>query len=295
MGLSSLAVILLGYYAKVKWPLPTGLMAVVVGMVLAWSSGLISHNASAWQSGLSSVGLHGPTLNLEALWANRAELMPWLGVIVPMGLFNVIGSLQNLERGGCGGSLRHPQLPADRWSGHPHRRGVGLLFPHHHLHRSSGFKDLGARSGYSWLNGVVMAAGCFFGLFGLIELLIPIDAGMAIVLYIGIAMTAQAFQASRHAPAVVLGILPGLAGWGAQLLKAGLRAGGLGTTGRPFSDAMVTQLAAGECMPVPLPWNRARSSQRCCWPRCWCLPLRVAFWPRRSAVAPQLFWPGSAS
>ena len=45
---------------------------------------------------------------------------------------------------------------------------------------------------------------------------------------------------------MVLGILPGLAGWGAQLLKAGLRAGGLGTTSRPFSDALVTQLAAGD-------------------------------------------------
>jgi len=41
-----------------------------------------------------------------------------------------------------------------------------------------------------------MAAACFFGLFGLLALLIPIDAGMAIVLYIGIAMTAQAFQAT---------------------------------------------------------------------------------------------------
>lgn len=71
---------------------------------------------------------------------------------------------------------------------------------------------------------------------------------MAIVLYIGIAMTSQAFQAtpSRHAPAVVLGILPGLAGWGAQLLKAGLRTGGLGSEARPFNEAMITQLASGD-------------------------------------------------
>ena len=65
------------------------------------------------------------------------------------------------------------------------------------------------------MNGVVLAAACCFGLFGLAPLLIPIDAGMAILLYIGLTITAQAFQAtpSRHAPAVVLGILPGLAGW----------------------------------------------------------------------------------
>jgi adenine/guanine/hypoxanthine permease len=68
------------------------------------------------------------------------------------------------------------------------------------------------------------------------------------VLYIGIAMTSQAFQTtpSRHAPAVVLGILPGLAGWGAQLLKAGLRTGGLGSEARPFNESMITQLASGD-------------------------------------------------
>ena len=85
-------------------------------------------------------------------------------------------------------------------------------------------------------------------MFSLLALMIPIYAGMAIVLYIGIAMTAQAFQAtpSRHAPAVVLGLLPGLAGWGAQLLKAGLRTGGLGTAERPFNQQMIHQLANGD-------------------------------------------------
>ena len=87
-----------------------------------------------------------------------------------------------------------------------------------------------------------------FGLFGLASLLIPIDAGMAILLYIGLTITAQAFQAtpSRHAPAVVLGILPGLAGWGTLLLKAGLRSGGLGTPGNPFSADLLAALNAAD-------------------------------------------------
>ena len=97
VGLASLTVILLGYYARVKWPLPTGLMALLLGMVLAWSSGLINPSASAWQASLSTIGLHLPTLQLSALWANGGDLIPWLGVILPMGLFNVVGSLQNLE------------------------------------------------------------------------------------------------------------------------------------------------------------------------------------------------------
>ncbi|MEB3321813.1 MAG: NCS2 family permease, partial [Synechococcaceae cyanobacterium] len=67
---------------------------------------------------------------------------------------------------------------------------------------------------------------------------------MAIVLYIALVIAAQAFQATpnRHAPAVALGLLPGLAGWGALLLKAGLRAGGAGTAAAPFGPELLEPL-----------------------------------------------------
>jgi AGZA family xanthine/uracil permease-like MFS transporter len=73
---------------------------------------------------------------------------------------------------------------------------------------------------------------------------VPIEAGMAIVLYIALVIAAQAFQAtpSAHAPAVALGLLPGLAGWGSLLIKAGLRAGGAGTAGQPFGPALLAPL-----------------------------------------------------
>src|SRR5690606_10603563 len=61
----------------------------------------------------------------------------------------------------------------------------------------------------------------------------PVDAGMAIVLWIGIVIAAQAFQATprTRAPAVVLGLLPGLAARGAMLAKSGLGAAGYGSPG----------------------------------------------------------------
>jgi len=54
-------------------------------------------------------------------------------------------------------------------------------------------------------------------------------------------MVAQAFQATprEHAPAVAVGLLPGIAAWGALMLKTGLRAGGFGTTEHPFSVSLV--------------------------------------------------------
>jgi xanthine/uracil/vitamin C permease (AzgA family) len=62
---------------------------------------------------------------------------------------------------------------------------------------------------------------------------IPIEAGMAIVLWIGMTIVAQAFQATprEHAPAVVVGLLPGIGAWGTLMAKNGLRAAGLADRG----------------------------------------------------------------
>ncbi len=104
-----------------------------------------------------------------------------------------------------------------------------------------GWKALGARAGYSVLNGLFATAVCLSGTLSFITWAVPVEAGMAIVLWIGIVISAQAFQATpgAHAPAVVMGILPGIAAWGAMMAKAGLRAAGLGEPGRPFSEAVI--------------------------------------------------------
>ena len=247
--LSSLSVILLGYFARVRWPLPTGLLALLIGMALAWSTGLLTADSTNWAQGVSVVGLHLPSLQLSALWQAREDLIPWLGVIAPMGLFNLIGSLQNLESAEAAGD-RYPtraSLLVDG-IGTLSAAALGSCFPTTLYIGHPGFKALGARSAYSWLNGVVMASGCLLGLFGLVTLLIPVEAGLAILLYIGLAMVSQAFAStpSRHGPAVVLGILPGLAGWGALMLKAGVRAGSTGETANPFSAELLKQLASAD-------------------------------------------------
>jgi len=247
--LSSLSVLLLGYVAKVRWPLPTGLMALLLGIVLAWGSGLIALDGEQWQQAVQPIGLHPPSLQISELWQARADLLPWIGVIAPMGLFNLIGSLQNLESAEAAGD-RYPtrtSLLVDG-IGTLSAAALGSCFPTTLYIGHPGFKALGARSAYSWMNGVVMAGGCSLGLFGLLTLLIPVEAGLAILLYIGLAMASQAFASTpkRHGPAVVLGILPGLAGWGALMLKAGLRAGAADSGTTPFTAKLLPNLASAD-------------------------------------------------
>jgi adenine/guanine/hypoxanthine permease len=91
-----------------------------------------------------------------------------------------------------------------------------------------GWKRLGARAGYSTLNGVFIAFLCLTGTIQAVLSFIPLEAGIGILLYIGIVIVAQAFQETpkEHAPAVALGLIPALAAWGLMMVESGLRAAG---------------------------------------------------------------------
>ena len=68
-----LTVILVGYYSPVRWPLPAGLVAVLLGMALAWGTGLIAIDPLAWRADVAQIGLHLPRLQLAALWQGRDQ------------------------------------------------------------------------------------------------------------------------------------------------------------------------------------------------------------------------------
>jgi len=144
----------------------------------------------------------------------------------------VLGSLQNIESAEAAGDS-YPALPslAANGIGTVAAALFGSCFPTTIYIGHPGWKGLGARSGYSILNGVFFTVVALLGLTHLISALVPIEAGMAIVLWIGIVITAQAFQATprAHAPAVAVGLFPAIAGWGVLVLGQTLGAAGMAT------------------------------------------------------------------
>jgi AGZA family xanthine/uracil permease-like MFS transporter len=135
-------------------------------------------------------------------------------------LFNLIGSLQNIESAEAGGD-RYSTFSSLAVNGLSTIAAacLGSCFPTTIYIGHPGWKQLGARSGYSILNGLAIGALCFSGTIPVVSKIIPIEAGIAIVLWIGVIITAQAFQATprRHAPAVALGLFPAIAAWGATV------------------------------------------------------------------------------
>ena len=228
------AVIMITYFAKVPfpWGLPGGLVAVILGTACAWglplivpaSWGMVPMQPEAVTEAWAIRGFYFPQFVGGKVWALLQQPDVWMGylsVIVPMGLFNVIGSLQNIESAEAAGD-RYPTAPslAINGIGTISAALFGSCFPTTIYIGHPGWKGMGARSGYSTLNGVVVTAICLTGTVAFINSLIPMQAGIAIVLWIGIIITAQAFQAtpSEHAPAVAVGLFPAIAAWGATVM-----------------------------------------------------------------------------
>ena len=245
--------VLLTYFGRVRfpWGIPGGFVAVLLGTTLAWATHLVRFDHVAYSQAVSLVGFKWPALQVSPIIASfrAGYLIEFLPVIIPMGLFNVIGSLQNLDSAAAAGD-DYPTVPSLVANGVGTLFGAafGSPFPTTIYIGHPGWKALGARVGYSALNGVFFTLLCLSGTAALVSIVIPIEAGMAIVLWIGIVMVSQAFQATprSHAPAVAIGLLPGIAAWGALLLKVVLRTAGLGSPSRPFDASIIASLRSAD-------------------------------------------------
>ena len=230
VGFVPLAFILIQYIGRVQMPasMPAGLVAVVFGTLLAWGLGRMDSNAliDALQIDAKVPRLYIGDM-MQATFS--AYLINFLPVIIPMGLFNLLGSLQNLESAEAAGDV-YPLKSSLAMNGLGTMAAAcfGSVFPTTIYIGHPGWKKMGAGAGYSVANGVVITLLCLLGLVGFVSALIPVEAGAAILLWIGITIVAQAFEATprAHAPAVVVGFFPALAAWGLLLLKGALRAVG---------------------------------------------------------------------
>ena len=95
-----------------------------------------------------------------------------------------------------------------------------------------GWKAMGGRIGYSAATGIIVIVLSWFGIISLLVSLVPVVAISPILLYIGMLIGAQAFQETpkKHAPAIVLALVPHLAAWGKLQIDNALGAAGTNAT-----------------------------------------------------------------
>ncbi|QDU00069.1 NCS2 family permease [Gimesia aquarii] len=258
IGMLPAAVVLITLFSQTKLPfrMPGGLLAIIVGTISAWvlpefipqfmQGSAMSTEAikTAW----GQWGWYPPQFAGSALWELLKQPDEWLGymsVIFPMGLFNVIGSMQNIESAEAAGDsyAARPSMIANGM-GTIVASLLGSCFPTTIYIGHPGWKKMGSRAGYSTLNGLFFLVICLTGTTGVISQIIPLEAGAAIVLWIGMVITAQAFQAcpKRHAPAVALGLFPAIAAWGATIMQGTLLVAGNKTLQQVLSADLFTEV-----------------------------------------------------
>lgn len=226
-----LALIMAEYFSRVKLPfrIPAGFYALAIGSAIAW--GTSSMNPANLAESSARVSIYIPEFVLFEILGtvSPGDILPYLSISIPMGIMSFFGTLQNLESSSAAGDT-YPAMPSLAMNGIGTLVGslFGSPFPTTVYIGHPGWKGLGARSGYSIINGAVITILCFTGLMGVMVALVPLEAGYPILLWIGLIITAQAFQTTpkEHAPAVAFGLLPAISAWGLSLLRQFLTATG---------------------------------------------------------------------
>ena len=174
--------------------IPVGLAALLVGTAIGWIGGYMSPPDVATAAKDIAVSL--PTLHIGLLAHGLQAVSPLLATAIPLGIYNFTEGMTNVESAAAAGdkyNLRSVLL-ADG-TGAIVGSALGSPFPPAVYIGHPGWKEAGGRTSYSMASGAVIALLCFLGMFGLLGALIPIPAIVPILLYIGLLIGAQAFQA----------------------------------------------------------------------------------------------------
>ncbi len=224
-------IVVYGGQIKLPWGLPGGFIAVALGVGLGWMLKWAGYPYFQPSQEAYHFAVHVPQSAVADMLVFLTNGQGWkyFSVIFPMALFNVIGSLQNLESAEAAGD-RYDTKSSLLVNGFGSivAACLGNPFPTTIYIGHPGWKAMGARWGYSILNGAVITVLCLIGGVTLVLKVVPMEAMIGILLWIGLIITAQAFKEvpRKHSVAVALGLMPALASWALLLIETTLRKAG---------------------------------------------------------------------
>ena len=236
IGVVCFAIILANWFGGVRYfrGVPGGLVAIAVGTVIAWGSSLLGLGyggltASAIGDAFTHFGFSIPLPAVDHVFSGFKFLGVILITAIPFGIYDLVEALDNVESAAAAGDSFPTTrvLTADGvisligcCLGNPFINAVYIGHP--------GWKAMGGRIGYSAATGVMVLVLTWLGIAALVSSLVPVVAILPILLYIGMLIGSQAFQESpsRHAPAIILAMMPQIAAWGKTMIDGALGAAG---------------------------------------------------------------------
>jgi AGZA family xanthine/uracil permease-like MFS transporter len=238
IGITCFVIILLSWFGGVRYRgIPAGLIAIGVGSVIAWGSTALGldYGGLNWKGltdSFTNFGFRVPIPAFGHVFSGFQFLGFILVTAIPFGIYDLVEAIDNVESAAVAGDSFPTTrvLTADGvisligcLMGNPFINAVYIGHP--------GWKAMGGRIGYSAATGVAVIVACWLGIISLMLALIPSVAIIPILLYIGMLIGSQAFQETpkRHAPAIMLALIPNLANWAFGQIKNTLSAAGVDT------------------------------------------------------------------
>ena len=267
IGLVCFAIILADWFGGVRYfkGVPGGLVAIVVGAIIAWGSTLFGFNyggltLAGVKDALSNFGFSFPMPAVGHVFGGFKFIGIILVTAIPFGIYDLVEAMDNVESAAAAGDSFPTTrvLTADGvvsligcLMGNPFINAVYIGHP--------GWKAMGGRIGYSAATGVLVIVLTWFGIIALMMALIPVVAILPILLYIGMLIGSQAFQETpaRHAPAIILALVPQIAAWGKTQID-----GALGAAGTNAAVVGFDKLAPGRALPGARDPGRRRDARR---------------------------------
>src|SRR6266403_4722260 len=202
IGLVCFAIIMVSWFGGVKYPkgIPAGLVAIAVGMIIAWGSnlfglGLGGLSVTGVGDAFASFGFSVPVPAVNHVFSGFEFLGVILVTAIPFGIYDLVEAMDNVESAEAAGD-EYPTtrvLTADGvvsligcLMGNPFINAVYIGHP--------GWKAMGGRIGYSAATGIMVIMLAWFGIIALVASLIPVVALSPSLVYMGLVVGAQALQ-----------------------------------------------------------------------------------------------------
>ena len=211
LGMPILLLSVMGLFAGYLFPRKISPFAVAIigGIIYALALGRL-------QPDFSGIGITFPNLfsTIPAMFDGFKYVAPYLTVVIPVEIYNFIETMDNVESANVAGdnySVREAQfadgictmisavfggcIPNTVWLGHP------------------GLKKGNAGIAYSWISAVFLGAAGVFGLFSLLNSIVPPAICAVTFLWCAVIMVAQGFKEvkAKHYAALAVAMVPSIA------------------------------------------------------------------------------------
>jgi AGZA family xanthine/uracil permease-like MFS transporter len=240
-GFAALAVVLTSLTARWKLPgnVPGALAGLGVGCLVYYGMHLFGLGPGLGAEGGEAVRGLRVVLPMPAgewlTWfeSNWREAVSYLPVAIPLALATVVGGIDCTESASAAGDdyPTGPIIAAEGVSTVVGGLFGGVIQSTPYIGHPA-YKAMGARAGYTLATALFVGGAGVLGYFDWIFYVIPKPVIFPILIFVGLEITAQSFQATprRHYPAVALACVPALAYLALIAINRVLP-----ETGKPFS------------------------------------------------------------